>query len=230
MDSAATVKCRECGSHLEGRVSPSGLVTCSYCGTGYDLRALNGRGPALISRADFSGSCVTGWRLGSPIGGKPVPGAWSITQPNDGQNHPLLVAPGAYDDFEVAITFRFVSAGPEDFVFFRSRGGAEGAMTLHLWRQGSVALRWQMPDHQWQNYIVTTPPGPPKDTTDWRQLRWIATGQRHRAYLDGTLVISAVHPSILHSGHLDLRIQAKSPSVTIEISDLALFEPPSTSQ
>lgn len=32
-----TMKCEFCGAVLEGKVSKSGLVTCGYCGTGYNM-------------------------------------------------------------------------------------------------------------------------------------------------------------------------------------------------
>lgn len=222
------MKCHDCGSHLEGRVSKSGLVTCAYCGSGYDLRSRPVPAPSLIARADFSTTALTGWLPGRDVHATPSPGAWTITQVHDGQNHPLLIAPGAYEDFEVALTFRFLAAEPEDFVFLRARGAPGGAITLHAWPEGSLALRWQQPDHTWQPYIANVPPGLPITGADWRHIRWSATGPRHRVYLNGALALSTTHHPIVHGGHLDLRIQTHSPSVTIEVSQLELFEPAGT--
>lgn len=220
----ATVrKCQECGSPLEGKVSKSGLLTCAYCGAGYDLRAGASTGPALIARADFSGPTLSGWRFGSSMEGR-LEGHWSITQVNDGQNHPLLVAPGVYDDFDVRVRFRFREAASQDCVFLRARGAPGGAMSLHLDYDGVVTLRWQMPDHQWQDRLACVQPAHPAEPKDWRELRWVARGQRHLAYLNGVLVISTQHRQILHSGYLDLRIQTTSPSVSLEVSELSLWE------
>jgi len=81
-----------------------------------------------------------------------------------------------------------------------------------------------MPDHQWQDSLVSVQPAPPSDPNGWRELRWVARGHRHLAYLDGVLVISTQHPHILHSGFLDLRIQTVSPTVSLEVSELSLWE------
>ena len=224
MDTATILKCLDCGSQLEGKVSKSGLVTCAYCGSGYDLRSQTGTEQPLIAKADFSGAEISGWRHGSKFIGTTNAGVWSVIQSNDGLNHPLLVAPGAYDDFEVTLTFRFSDCHPEDFVFLRGRGGPAGAMIVQCWPNGSLGLRWQKPDHNWQKTIVETQSAKPRNPQDWRQLRRVAKGQRHLAYLDGALALSANHPTILNSGYLDVRIQTENPSVSIEVSQLELYQ------
>lgn len=227
-----TMKCEFCGAVLEGKVSRSGLVTCGYCGTGYTMSHVQtGQRQPLIAAADFSGSAITGWQCGETLKacrvqpGEPI---WSITQVNqDQRNHPLLIAPGVYDDFDVSVSFRVLDTQtPRDSLFLRARGAPAGAMILHQWAGGQVTLGWQSPEHQWQDNIVTSPDVPDYKPEAWRRLRWIAVGPRHRAYLDDRLVLSASHPSILQSGHLDLRLQSLGQSVTIEIRELTLREPP----
>lgn len=218
------MKCQECGSPLEGKVSKSGLVTCAYCGAGYDLRSNTPQGSALIARADFSGETLKGWRHGSATHGRLDNNRWRVTQVNDGQNHPLLVAPGVYDDFDVRARFCFVNADGHDRIFLRGRGSEAGAMSVHFSYDGLVRLYWQMPDHQWRECLVQVHPALDTDPNSWRELRWVARGQRHLVYLDGVLVISTLHAHIVHSGFLDLRIQTASPSVTLEVSDLSLWE------
>lgn len=218
------MKCHDCGSPLEGKVSKSGLLTCAYCGAGHDLRTGTPQFNALISRADFSGPALKGWRYGSAIQGRLDQGRWAVTQPNDGQNHPLLVAPGVYDDFDVRARFCFVAADGHDRFFFRGRSSAAGAMSLHFSYDGVVSLHWQMPDHEWRNCLAEVRPGLDVDPNGWRELRWMANGERHQAYLDGVLVIRTRHPQIVHSGYLDVRIQTSSPSVSLEVAELALYE------
>lgn len=218
------MKCHDCGSPLEGKVSKSGLLTCAYCGAGYDLRATTPQAAPLIARADFSGPALKGWRYGSAMHGRLQDRGWSITQPHDGQNHPLLVAPGAYDDFDVRARFRFVSADGLDRFFFRGRSSEAGAMSLHFSYEGLVSLHWQMPGHEWRDCLANVRPALDTDPNSWRELRWVAVGPRHLAYLDGVLVIRTLHPQVLHTGYLDVRIQTISPSVSLEVAELALYE------
>lgn len=222
--------CSECGAPLEGRVTESGLVTCRYCGHGHDVRALAAQGRrTLISAADFSGTEVRGWHTGPRLRGQPTgrtPPAWSISMENDGQNHPLLWAPGSFDDFDVSFAVRFVAGSAGDAVYVKARGASAGAVTLHLWKEGALTLGWQQPDHVWQPNVVTARPVKPLAPDAWWRARWTAVGARHKAYLNGALVLAATHEPIRHSGHIDLRLRVSAGPMTVEIAELALFEPP----
>lgn len=81
------------------------------------------------------------------------------------------------------------------------------------------------PDDAWQDNVVNATPPKPKDEGAWRRLRWVAVGSRHRAFLDGALVLSVSHESIRHAGHLDVRVRSAAPSATVELAELAVFEP-----
>ena len=192
-----------------------------YCGS------LLPHGASPVARADFSGAVVTGWQPGASFQGRPLGGspcAWALTQQPDPQNHPLLIAPGSYDDFEVELTFRLRASQPRDGFFLRARGAQGGAITLHGWSDGSLSLGWQQPDHEWQQPIARSPAPPACHAAGWRHLRWLACGARHRVYLDHQLLLSARHEAVVHSGYLDVRIQALTHPVTLEVCRLELHE------
>lgn len=211
------MSCKVCGAPDEG------TPQCGYCGT----LSQGPPRPGLIVRADFSGSQVGGWRVGERLEGRPLQGpppGWSLTQQPQEQNHPLLIAPGCYDDFEVHLTYRLIATQPRDSFFLRSRGAPGGAMVLQVWCDGSLSLTWQKPDHQWQDSLCHGMAPSPLHRLGWRRLRWRAEGSRHRVYQDDQLLLSARHEEIVHTGYLDLRLQALQRPVTLELCQLALYE------
>ena len=135
--------CPDCGAKLQIRESGNARLSCSYCGNKLKDPSLVRSTSRLICAAEFSQPNWGGWRHGSDFTGTIEAGVWSLCQKSDEQNHPLLVAPGAYDDFDIEVDFRLTASQPRDAFFIRARGGSQGAMIAMVWQGGQVALTWQ---------------------------------------------------------------------------------------
>lgn len=153
-------------------------------------------------------------------------GHWLLTQEQSHQNHPLLLAPGSYDDFEARLTFAIQSGKTGDGLFFKGRAADGGALSVHYWLPGAVSMGWQKPEGQWQQPLARATPAYDEDARGCFRLRWLAQGPRHRVYLDDALVISLSHPEIVHSGGLELRIQAQYGPLSVEVRELEVLEAP----
>jgi hypothetical protein len=220
--------CRECGAPLEGRVTASGVVSCRFCGCAHDAQELATHARrTLIAAADFSGSKVGGWHVGPQLVGAPTggsPPAWTITLKNDGLTHPLLWAPGEIVDFDVTLAVRFGACDPSDSIFLRGRSAPRRALAVQLFPEGTVKLS-PIEEDQWRAPLATARPVKPVAPGGWRRLRWVAVGERHRVFLDGAVAVSATDRTFLRAGHLDVRLSIHGASTTVEVAELAVFDP-----
>jgi hypothetical protein len=224
--------CANCGAAIEARGVRGTVAACGYCGTSFRIPTSMTPEPEmgdLLLGADFRDPELPGWvavnrehlefRPGSPAE------LWCSLPASD-LIHPVVRTPGPLDDFDAAVTIRFISGSLTHVsAGFELRSWDAGDYVARISAQGTFSLGWHV-KNEWGGELVpwATHPALRGEWGQPNRLRAVVRGEQIRLYFNGVLAVS-VRDGRFPSGRLRVVMSPGTPTAAVAaFSDLQIRE------
>lgn len=228
------LNCANCGAAIDVDTIRGMRAACGYCGTSFRIPVSLTPEPDLgdvLLAADFRDPELPGWVASAPNHLEFRPGSpaelWASFPASD-LIHPIVRTPGAFDDFDAGLTFRFIS-GTYDYVSagFEVRSWDAGDYVVRISAQGTFSVGWHQKT-EWGGDLVAWSSHPALRTS-WgepNRLRVVMRGEQMRVYFNGVLATS-LRDGRFSAGRLRVVVSpGKLAPAVVAFADLQLREPP----